>query len=360
MMTSTSELAIGSHIFKITGYSVLTEVDVGKYVSSSTFTVGGHEFYIDMYPQGNEENNEDFISIYLVLNSDDKELPVQFDFGLVDMSGDSFVLGEKTSLSCSFAFKNQYWGFGRFIKRADLEESRYLKDDCFMVRCTVRVVKAIREEAVQASVQSVVPPSDLHLHLAKLLESGEMANVTFEVDQESFSAHRIVLAARSPVFKQLLSQNGESEMRSCVQIEDAKAPVFKALLHYVYTDQLPNDGDEDDEGHADKALTSFDQELLVAADAYELERLKFICEENLRKKISVDTVASTLELAEKCNCDRLKAACLEFAAKPENLIALMQTHAKISEGSEQQNTVGLSSLPDLLNKLSHVFVNKKT
>ncbi|KAJ3704615.1 hypothetical protein LUZ61_008320 [Rhynchospora tenuis] len=358
MMTSTttSELAIGSHIFKITGYSVLKEVDVGKYVSSSTFTVGGHEFYIDMYPQGNEENNKEFISIYLVLNSDDKELPVQFDFGLVDMSGDSIILGEKTSHSCTFAFKNQYWGFGRFIKRPDLEASQYLKDDCFMVRCTVRVVKATRAEGRQITRQSVVPPSDLHLHLAKLLESGEMADVTFEVDQDSFSAHRIVLAARSPAFKQLLNENnGESEMRSCVQIEDVKAPVFKALLHYIYTDELPNDGDE---GHADEALTSFDEQLLVAADAYEFERLKFICQEKLCSKISVDTVASTLELAEKCKCDRLKAACLDFAAKPENLIALMQTHAKISEGSEKQNTVELSSLPDLLNKLSHAFVTK--
>ncbi|KAJ1700245.1 hypothetical protein LUZ63_000024 [Rhynchospora breviuscula] len=231
-----------------------------------------------------------------------------------------------------------------------------------MVRFTVRVVKATREEAppprTTHDIQSVVPPSDMHLHLAKLLESGKMADVTFEVEQENFSAHTIVLAARSPVFKQLiLSQNGKSEMRSRVQIEDVKAPVFKALLCYVYTDELPNDGDE---GHADKAFTSFDQELLVAADAYEVERLKFICEENLRKKISVGTVASTLELAEKCNCDRLKAACLEFAAKPENLIALMQTHAKISEGSEQENTVGLSCLPDLLNKLSHVFVTNKT
>ncbi|KAJ3676872.1 hypothetical protein LUZ60_002596 [Juncus effusus] len=81
MMTSTSELAGGSHLFKITGYSVLKEVDIGKYISSSTFLIGGHEFYIDLYPQGNEEKNEEFISLYLVLNSDDKDLPVQFDFG---------------------------------------------------------------------------------------------------------------------------------------------------------------------------------------------------------------------------------------------------------------------------------------
>ncbi|KAJ4770631.1 BTB/POZ and MATH domain-containing protein 2 [Rhynchospora pubera] len=163
MMTSTSELATGSHIFKVTGYSsLIKEIDVGQYISSSAFTVGGHEFYIKVYPQGVRKEREDFIFVSLMLNSDAKELPVQ--------AGASF---------------------GSYFKRTYLETSQYLKDNCFMVRCTIRVVRATGEE----DRESLVPPSDLHLHLAKLFQSGALADVTFEVDEESFSAHRIVLAA---------------------------------------------------------------------------------------------------------------------------------------------------------------------
>ncbi|KAJ4759885.1 BTB/POZ and MATH domain-containing protein 2 [Rhynchospora pubera] len=346
-MTSTSELATGEHIFKITSYSVLKEFGVDNYVCSSTFTIGGHEFYIKMYPGGDEKEAEEFISIYLVLNNVDKELLVQYDFCLVDISGDSVVVGPRSYVASpnTFTPKNPAWGFGCFIKRVDLEASQYLKDDCFMVRCRVWFLKAR---------QSVGPSDNLHQHLAKLLESGEMADVTFEVEEESFNAHRIVLAARSPVFKQLLGQNGESDTRSRVRIEDVKPPVFKALLRYVYTEELPSDGDE---GDADKGLTNLDQQMLVAADKYAIQMLKFIYEENLCNKVSLNTVASTFELAEKYNCNRLKAACLEFAAQPETLIALMQTHAKISEGSEQQNTISLTGLPDLLNKLSGAFIS---
>ncbi|KAJ3687188.1 hypothetical protein LUZ61_016352 [Rhynchospora tenuis] len=346
MRTSTSELAIASHIFKITGYSLLKEIDVGQYVSSSAFTVGGHEFYIRIYPRGEVTEREQFISVFLVLNSDaDEELPVQFEFGLVDLSaGDLAIAGQKMSGSHTFVYFLETWGFACFISRAHLEASQYLKDDSFMVKCTIRVAKETWEEARQ----SIVPPSDLHLHLTKLLESSEMADITFEVDEESFIAHRIVLAARSSVFKQLLCQKGDNDASSCVRIQDVKAPVFKALLHYLYTDRLPNG--------IDKSLPSFDQQLLLAADTYAIERLKFICEEKLCNKLSVDTVASTFQLAEKCKCDRLNTACLKFAAKPENLISLMQMYSKISQGSEQHNTAGLSGLPELLNKLAHAFV----
>ncbi|KAJ3687190.1 hypothetical protein LUZ61_016354 [Rhynchospora tenuis] len=330
-MTSTSELAIGSHIFKITGYSLLKEIDVGQCVSSSAFTVGGHEFCIRIYPRGGIKEVEEFISVFLVLKSDaEEELPVQFEFCLVDLSaGDLAVAGQKMSGFHTFAFMETR-GFIRFIRRSDLEASQYLKDNCFMVKCTIRVAKETSEEARQ----SIVPPSDLHLHLSKLLESSEMADVTFEVHEESLFAHRIVLAARSSVFKQILCQKGDNDASPCVQIQDVKAPVFKALLHYLYTDRLPNG--------IDKSSPSFDQQLLLAAATYAIERLKFICEENLCNKLSVDTVASTFQLAEKCKCDRLNTACLKFAAKPENLISLMQMYSKISQGSEQHNTAGLS------------------
>ncbi|KAJ4804632.1 BTB/POZ and MATH domain-containing protein 2 [Rhynchospora pubera] len=208
MMTSTSELATGSHIFKVTGYSsLIKEIDVGQYISSSTFTVGGHEFYIKVYPQGVNKEREDFIFVSLMLNSDAKELPVQCEFGLVDMSGDSVVVSHKISLSYIVESKGQ--GFGSYFKRTYLETSQYLKDNCFMVRCTIRVVRATGEE----DRESLVPPSNLHLHLAKLFQSGVLADVTFEVDEESFSAHRIVLAARSPVFEQLLSQKDPLQER---------------------------------------------------------------------------------------------------------------------------------------------------
>jgi len=52
------------------------------------------------------------------------------------------------------------------------------------------------------------------------------------------------------------------------QVMDIKAPVFRALLHFVYTDTLP----EEHEGpNLDVPMA---QHLLVAADQYQLTRLR--------------------------------------------------------------------------------------
>jgi len=65
--------------------------------------------------------------------------------------------------------------------------------------------------------------------------------------------------------------------------------------------------------------------LLVAADRYNLERLKLVCEEKLCGYIDVGTVATILTLAERHNCHGLKKACFDFLSVPENMRTAMAT-----------------------------------
>lgn len=67
------------------------------------------------------------------------------------------------------------------------------------------------------------------------------------------------------------------------------------------------------------ATTLMAQHLLAAADRYGLERLRMMCEANLCEDVAINTVATTLALAEQHHCFQLKAVCLKFIAKPENL-----------------------------------------
>lgn len=61
------------------------------------------------------------------------------------------------------------------------------------------------------------------------------------------------------------------------------------------------------------------QHLLAAADLYNLDRLKLLCESKLCEEINTDNVATTLALAEQHHCPQLKAICLKFIANPANL-----------------------------------------
>uniref|UniRef100_A0A0E0RB01 BTB domain-containing protein n=1 Tax=Oryza rufipogon TaxID=4529 RepID=A0A0E0RB01_ORYRU len=209
------------------------------------------------------------------------------------------------------------WGHKKFVRRKELEDpsKRLLRHDRFSVRCDVTVAVGIRTDDTTAKLP---PPSDLHRHLGRLLKTNAGADVTFDVAGHKFAAHRCVLAARSPVFMaELLGPMKEEDTEShVVAIRDMDARAFKAMLHFIYTDSLPN---VDDGGEA----AAMAQHLLAAADRYDIERLKLICEDKLSGGVDATTAATTLALAEQHGCCRLKEACLRFMASPANLKAAM-------------------------------------
>jgi speckle-type POZ protein len=103
-----------------------------------------------------------------------------------------------------------------------------------------------------------------------------------------------------------------------VRIEDMDAGVFKAMLDFIYTDELP----KVDDGEA----MDMTQHLLVAADRYNLERLKSICERELCNNISPKTAASMLTLCDQhTTCHGLREACFKFLASVPNLQATVVT-----------------------------------
>jgi hypothetical protein len=85
-----------------------------------------------------------------------------------------------------------------------------------------------------------------------------------------------------------------------VRIDAMEPQVFKALLCFVYTDSLTEMKQEEE--------ATMCQHLLVAADTYDMERLKLICEHKLCKHIHVGTVANILALAEAHRCHVLRSA----------------------------------------------------
>ncbi|XP_066344490.1 BTB/POZ and MATH domain-containing protein 1-like [Miscanthus floridulus] len=147
-----------------------------------------------------------------------------------------------------------------------------------------------------------------------MLKDGRGTDVTFSVAGELFHAHRCVLAAWSPVFEAELFGPVKEEATQPIRIDDMEPTIFEALLHFIYTDSCNAGGNV--------AM----QHLLVAADRYGLDRLKAICEDKLCHAIDVETVATTLTLAEQHQCVQLKDGCLRFIASRDVLRDIMMTH----------------------------------
>ncbi|CDY13941.1 BnaC09g38850D [Brassica napus] len=366
--TSLTETVDGFHEFKISSYSLTKGLGVGKFVASETFNVGDYTWAIYFYPDGKSpEDNSSYVSLFIALASEGADVRALFELTLVDQSGNgkhkvhSHFGRALESGPYTLKYRGSMWGYKRFFKKSTLESSDYIKDNSLLVRCRVGVVKSCTEG--QRNYNIPVPVSNLGQQFGNLLESGKGCDVTFEVDEETFSAHKLVLAARSPVFRAQLFGPLRDRNTDRIEIEDMESPIFKVLsfwdciclvwifysrmyhpgsspgalllllslltqdkvlLHFIYWDELP-DMQELMGIDSKSASTLVAQHLLVVADRYALERLKVICESRLCEGITINTAATTLALAEQHHCFQLKAVCLKFVSLPENLKAVMQT-----------------------------------
>ncbi|TVU42544.1 hypothetical protein EJB05_08956, partial [Eragrostis curvula] len=158
----------------------------------------------------------------------------------------------------------------------------------------------------------------LHVALNKgsrdIPADADIVSIDDSSDDDSGGGDSMDMDAPAEFYRQLGMDN-----REFITIEDMQPAIFKALLHFIYTDSMPSmedhDGDEKKE---------FVKHLLVAADRYAMDRLKLICEEVLCNHVDFDSVATMLVLADQLNCSNLKDACTKYIAqskRAENSVA---------------------------------------
>ncbi|CAN6348027.1 unnamed protein product [Urochloa humidicola] len=336
----------GHHKLTITGWAPPLPPTIPT-ATSKPFEVAGYSWRIACKPQRSFWLG-DHVSLELAYNGWEKTHPVKFRFTILDRAGEPVPeLSRGSTEACVFdSGITSTHGFHDFIRWKELEASGCLDGDRFAVRCDVTVVKdwaeakddggadadAAAPAAASGGGGAVSPPS-LQEHLGSLLRKKQGTDVTIDLaggeeeDIRSYDAHGGMLAVRSPVFAAELHAapekkvpGGGSGVRRRLVIRDMEPKVFEAMLHFIYTDALPEKMEEVGEDAVAMA-----QGLLAAAHRYKIDRLKLMCEAMLCDRIGVDNVASVLAVADKHGCRVLKDACLEFMALPGNLKAVMET-----------------------------------
>ncbi|GJN34796.1 hypothetical protein PR202_gb23492 [Eleusine coracana subsp. coracana] len=251
----------GYHNLTIDGYKATSRKLSGRWsAASQTFEAAGYNWRVTYQPNNNSWS--EYIDLYLEHVHDDHhgpdsadrrlraDDPVEIKLSLLDKAGNP---------------------------------SGYLKDDRFTVRFEITVIKSWTESTAAGSINNngtirsvslargiVVPPSDLHEHLNNLLWKKQGTDVTVDVGGEAFEAHMWLLAARSPVFEtELLAAAKEmvpsGGIRPHMKIQDMEPRVFKAMLHFMYTDSLPAMEEEE--------AMAMTHGLVAAAHRYKMERM---------------------------------------------------------------------------------------
>ena len=173
------------------------------------------------------------------------------------------------------------------IENCHYNKLDFLMDSNLVVRCELKY-------EVEKLVPSHGHHSDLAADISRFLTSSSNEDVTFIVGQREFPAHKLILAARSPVFAAMFEQ----EPLNRIEIAEIQPDIFEALLRFICTDQVDNLTEE-----TSKAL-------LAAADRFSLDTLKWNCEEFLKQILTTANCCELLLLARSLEAINLKKSAI--------------------------------------------------
>jgi len=292
-----------SYMWTINNFSFCKE-EMGEVIKSSTFSAGGNDklkWCLRVNPKGLDDESKEYLSLYLLLVSCQKnEVRAKFKFSILNSKRE-----ETKAMESQRAYRfiqGKDWGFKKFIRRDFLldEANGLLPDDRLTLYCEVSVVaESINHSGQSSTSHFKIPDCRLSDDLGNLFESGKFSDVILSCNGSEFNAHKSILASRSPVFGAMFEHEMEERKQNRVEIIDMDKDVLSEMLKFIYTGRSAN-------------LDKMADDLLAAADKYDLERLKMMCEESLSANLSNDTAADILILADMHSAQQLKNHAIEF------------------------------------------------
>ncbi len=160
-----------------------------------------------------------------------------------------------------------------------------------------------------------VPRSSLLNNLSSLINNSQMSDVTFMVEGQEIHANRSILAVRSDYFNALFFGGSMKESiqatedaaggvtpenRRPIEMMDVSYPVFMKVLEFLYTDTLQD------------LPVEIGIPLLITSERFMLDRLKALCEDFVRRDITVENVMNILITSYRHNATDLKEIAFEF------------------------------------------------
>ncbi|GFY68311.1 TD and POZ domain-containing protein 2 [Trichonephila inaurata madagascariensis] len=250
-----------------------------------------------------------------------------FHFQLLDSSGNKVEFLKQKII---FSEHQDYFFYLFSISKEKLMENKslYLPNDILTLHCECSFTAGIVSDEMEKIFQgcpSLMQEENLacddldskntSLDLTKILQEdleslykeNLLCDTKLKTKTRTFSAHKNILSARSPVFKAMFTHDMRERNSECVNIEDLDDDTVQRMLQYLYTATVP-DLDWDSACN-----------LYTAADKYEILSLKSKCSFFLKDNLSPDNACDLLILSDMHQDEDLKSRTEEFILNDEEI-----------------------------------------
>ncbi|XP_054711304.1 speckle-type POZ protein-like [Uloborus diversus] len=150
-------------------------------------------------------------------------------------------------------------------------------------------------------------------NIGTFLEDTRFSDVLLKAGDQTFQAHKAILASRSKVFDGMFQSGMKESQENVVEIAEMSPAIVKQMLQYIYSGSV-------EELSMDTAI-----DLYIGADRYDLQELKEWCREFILKHISSDKVCKVAVIADLHSDEELTMASKRVFK--ENLKVILSSEA---------------------------------
>ncbi|GBN53736.1 Speckle-type POZ protein [Araneus ventricosus] len=266
------------------------------------------------------------IMIEIVL-ADTNQILFKCKFSLLDQSGNAKECGE-TDNRFDAARKSIHILHLSLTREAVLNrKSEYLPDDKLSLVCECTFSCGIEFQTTEETLNEIplafikqksnfIPRNIIYKAAEKLFTYPNglddiktfymnqcLTDVVVRTEIKSFPAHKIVLCARSPVFKAMMINDMKEKKTNCLRVDDLEDDIVQHLLFFLYSDNIEN------------LQWESATQLYYAADKYEIGKLKEVCSSFMVENLTPTNVVELLLLADTHSDKNLKKFS-DVAARP--------------------------------------------
>ena len=280
---------------------------------------------VELYDHG-----DDWISTSLLREREDiYSVYTSFTISLLDTSSNetkSATLGLDMPASAYLSCEIQDWiRVTEIINNPD-----WLHDGDLKLMCQVKV-EAKDQNLHNDCVGQIIQQFET------LFTDKELSDVEIKCSGQVFYCHQIILATRSPVFKAMFQTNMKEKETRTVSIEEIAPEVLGEMLKFIYTGTLSSNNQ----------ISYVD--LMGAAEQYQLELLKEVCEKKLCGMITLQNCLEYFCLGDFYPTTKLKDGALQFIVKNMATIVKTEEYKKFLQNST-----------DLALEITEAMIEKKT
>lgn len=304
-----------TYYWKIPNFSKYSDIGALNYVVSPVFCTSnngeGFKWQLKYDTMGSPMSTRKFICLAIECFSDDF-LMATITAGILK-NNNAIVMDE------TIEYRKHHIA-GYFLKLADQgfimnPANGILNDDVLTFFCKIEMGTDYPLPVFDFHISGIEDKSsdknnDLQSHKVRLrledfddfenlLSDPDFSDVKISIENKTVMAHKCILAKRSPVFSAMFRSDMRELRNNDVEVKDIKYDIFMELLRFIYSGKV-------------NQLQVIAMDLLVAADMYQLENLKILCEIELMKQLGVDNAVQILKLADKHRVERLKKQAIGY------------------------------------------------